>query len=276
MRCLVVGSNGMAGHMVATYLRESGFDVIATTRKELDVENEAQVDKYLQDNEFDVVINCVGVLIQGCDNVKRAVYLNSYFPHYLKQRLRGTDTKIIHISTDCVFSGANGPYSENSPFDGDTIYDRSKALGEIYGDNNLTFRMSIIGPELKDGFGLFNWFMHQNEPISGYTNAIWSGITTLALAKAIRAAIEQDLTGLYHLTPKEPISKYGLLKLINDVFSKGLEITPKEASKSTNKILINNRIDFNYSVPDYDTMIRELREWMVGRKHMYAQYENWL
>ena len=173
IRFLVLGSTGMAGHTIALYLHEQGHDVTAFSTKTFsycnningDAANKSFVVSMLQDGNYDVVINCIGVLNQACDKEpSRAVYLNSYLPHLLVDTLRNSNTKLIHMSTDCVFSGKLGSYSENSFRDGETFYDRTKALGEVNDNKNLTFRNSIIGPDMKEnGIGLFNWFMKQRD-----------------------------------------------------------------------------------------------------------------
>jgi len=115
-----------------------------------------------------------------------------------------TAVKIIQISTDCVFSGKDGGYKEDSFRDGDTIYARTKALGEINNNKDLTIRTSIIGPDInEDGIGLFHWFMKQSGTIYGFRNAYWTGVTTIELAKGIEKFIEYNVTGIYHFVPTE-------------------------------------------------------------------------
>ncbi|MCG3055850.1 sugar nucleotide-binding protein, partial [Escherichia coli] len=129
--------------------------------------------------------------------------------------------KLIHISTDCVFLGDKGNYTESDAPDGTSIYAQSKQLGEIISDKHLTVRTSIIGPELKtDGIGLFLWFMKQTGKIKGYKRALWNRVTTIELAKAIEVFIQQDVTGLYHLATEPKISKFDLLQLMKEVFQK--------------------------------------------------------
>jgi dTDP-4-dehydrorhamnose reductase len=171
-----------------------------------------------------------------------------------------------------VFSGLNGPYEERSDYDGGLFYDRSKALGEVKNSKDLTLRMSIIGPELKvDGTGLFHWFMAQSGEVPGYINVIWNGITTIELAKAIVAAINQNLNGVYHLTPTETISKCDLLNLLKVTFARDVTMRATLGIAS-NRTLLNTRKDFDYEVPGYEQMIREMREWMEARPGLYAQY----
>lgn len=185
MKFLVLGASGMAGHTISIYLREQGYDVTTYTRTAFAYGNNITGDitdlnflrSLLQDHQYDIVINCIGMLNKECEeNPEKSIFLNSYLPHAIVSLLENRQTKLIHMSTDCVFSGENAPYYENSVKDGTTFYDRTKGLGEIDHTKHLTFRNSIIGPDLKmDGIGLFNWFMHQKGPIHGYTGAIWTG-----------------------------------------------------------------------------------------------------
>lgn len=283
MRILVLGAGGMAGHVIATFLREKGLtvDTLSAHNKLddqtylIDVTNKHELEQFLDSHAYDVIINCIGVLVKQSDARKDlASYLNAYLPHQLEQYFQSTQTKIIHLSTDCVFSGKNAPYEENSLYDGELFYDRSKALGEIINEKDLTFRQSIIGPDMQEtGIGLFNWFFKQTGDISGYTTAIWSGVTTIELAKGILAAIEQNLTGLYHFVPQTNISKYDLLCLFKKTFSRNdLTISPT-STISLDKTLVNTRKDFQYDVPDYVIMIEEMRDWIVAHKELYKHYK---
>jgi dTDP-4-dehydrorhamnose reductase len=179
------------------------------------------------------------------------------------------------MSTDCVFAGNTGPYSEDSFCDGKTFYDRTKALGEINDSKNLTFRNSIIGPDLnQDGIGLFNWFMKQKGSINGYSGAIWTGVTTLTLAKAMEKAIEQNLCGLYNLVNNTSISKYDLLNLFNENFNDERLIINKEEGFKLDKTLLNTRKDFYFEVPSYKQMLFEMKEWINEHANLYTDYFN--
>ena len=284
MKILVLGATGMAGHTIALYFKERGNNVIAFSREPFlycdnvigDIFNTEKIRVLLLEENFDVVINCIGILNQDAENnPSKAIYLNSYLPHFIADTLRNTNTKLIHMSTDCVFAGNSGPYFENSFCDGNTFYDRSKALGEVNDNKNLTFRNSIIGPDMKqNGIGLFNWFMKQNGPINGYTGAIWTGVTTLTLAKAMEKAIEQSLCGLYNLVNNESISKYDLLQLFNENFTGNNLIINKEESFKLDKTLLNTRKDFNFEVPSYKQMILEMKEWINEHSNLYTHYFN--
>ncbi|HAU35558.1 MAG TPA: NAD(P)-dependent oxidoreductase [Lysinibacillus sp.] len=282
MKFLVLGASGMAGHTISIYLREQGYDVTTYTRTAFAYGNNITGDitdlnflrSLLQDHQYDIVINCIGMLNKECEeNPEKSIFLNSYLPHAIVSLLENRQTKLIHMSTDCVFSGENAPYYENSVKDGTTFYDRTKGLGEIDHTKHLTFRNSIIGPDLKmDGIGLFNWFLHQKGPIHGYTGAIWTGVTTLTLAKAMEQAAHEELTGLYHLVNTSPISKYDLLQLLNKHFmDHTIKITPHQLI-NVNKTLINTRNDFSFTVPSYEEMIIDMKEWILQHKDLYPHY----
>lgn len=276
---LVLGATGMAGHLIALYFNEKGYDVTGFSRRDVkefksiigDALDSQFLKRTILDGGYDVVINCIGILNQDAENNKKlAVSLNSYLPHFIADITKDCATKLIQMSTDCVFAGNTGPYFEDSLRDGVTFYDRSKALGEIEDNKNLTFRNSIIGPDWNEnGIGLFNWFMKQNEVVNGYTGAIWTGVTTLTLAKAMEQAIEQDLTGLYNLVNNESISKYDLLSLFNKHFRNNTITVNAHDSLKLDKSLRRKREDFNFTVPSYEQMIIEMKEWVVNHKEIY-------
>lgn len=282
MKVLILGATGMAGHVIALYFKGKGHDVVTYSvtpfpyctnivGNAFDTEN---FKKVITNNEFDAVINCIGILNQAADeNPSKAVYLNSYLPHLIKDTLKDKKAKLIHMSTDCVFAGNTGPYFENSLRDGRTFYDRTKALGEVEDDKNLTFRNSIIGPDMNpDGIGLFNWFMKQKGPINGFTGALWTGVTTLTLAKAMEKAIEQNLFGLYNLVNNETISKYELLYLFNKYFRDNRLIIEREERFQLDKSLRNTRKDFIFTVPSYEQMVMEIKEWVDAHQNFYSHY----
>lgn len=282
MRFLVLGCNGMAGHMISLYLKEEGHDVLgfARTKSPLvasvvgDATDVEFIKELVSFNKFDTVINCIGLLNQFAENNKSdAVYLNSYFPHYLAQITKGTDTQIIHISTDCVFSGKRGQYTEEDLRDGTTFYDRSKALGEIEDDKNLTLRQSIVGPDIKaSGIGLLNWFMQQHGEVKGYIDAMWTGQTTLQLAKTIEIAAKEKVYGLYNTVPDTSISKGALLELFNRYIRKEKVTIIPVNGIMIDKSLKRTRFEFDYKIPDYEIMIQELADWMRTHKTLYSHY----
>jgi len=281
-KILVLGSTGMAGHLITIFFKENGYDVTAYSRRPfqycknivgnaLDVEN---LEQTILGDEYDVVINCIGLLNNDADcNKALAVYLNSYLPHFIANILKDKKTKLIHISTDCVFAGNSGPYYENSLRDGLTFYDRTKALGEIEDNKNLTFRNSIIGPDINEnGIGLFNWFMKQDVGVNGYTGALWTGVTTLTLAKAMEQAIKENLSGLYNLVNNQSISKYDLLLLFNKYFRNNELIINKSDSLKLDKSLRSKRNDFSFVVPSYENMVKDMSEWVNNHRDLYPLY----
>lgn len=282
-RVVVVGSKGMAGHVIHTYLKENtNFTIVDVARGtvghvpsyDIDVTDFHSLKEILEKEKPDYVINCIGILNRDAeDNPEKSILLNSYFPHFLAKIGKKVNFKLIHISTDCVFDGKKGGYTEESLKDGRGFYAESKALGEVIYENNLTIRTSIIGPELKkDGIGLFNWFMNQKGKIKGYTNAYWTGITTIELAKVIVASIDQEVTGLHHVVNNEKISKYDLVNLFNQVFKENeLEIEPYDDYR-IDKSLIKTNDSFHYSVPSYRKMIEEMRVWIENKHSFYGFY----
>lgn len=283
MNVLVLGSSGMAGHMIAIYLQEQGHNVTGFSRRKIsfvpnvigDAEDASFLRELVSSGRFDTVVNCIGVINQAAEQSKgRAVYLNSYLPHFLADATVGTDTQIIHMSTDCVFSGKTGGYIETSLRDGETFYDRSKALGELEDEKNVTFRNSIVGPDLSpDGIGLLNWFMQKNGEIQGYTRAMWTGLTTLQLAKIMEQAIEQRVHGLYNMVPDHNISKYELLGLFNRYLRGNTVVIHPFDGFIADKTLVRTRFDFMPEVPDYNTMIQELAVWMRAHAALYPHYK---
>jgi dTDP-4-dehydrorhamnose reductase len=282
MKFLVLGASGMAGHTIAIYLKEHNHDVTGYARRPItfcdsiagDVNDTQRLQKIISEGEYDVVINCIGILNQYAETSKAdAVFLNSYLPHLLTDITKNMKTQIIHMSTDCVFSGKKGNYTEIDFPDGSTFYDRTKAIGELIDDKNITLRTSIIGPDINpDGIGLFNWFMKQSSEINGYTKAMWTGITTLQLAKVMEAAAEKKVYGLYNIVYQDSISKYNLLKLFNQYFKEdSLKINPSNTFVS-DKSLKRTKFEFDYIIPDYETMIYEMTEWIKDHKYLYHHY----
>ncbi|WP_332694870.1 dTDP-4-dehydrorhamnose reductase family protein [Halalkalibacter lacteus] len=272
MKLLILGGKGMAGHMITEYFRKKNeFEVFYTSRDKkdqngifLDVTNGTKVEELIESIKPDITINCTGILNEDATNNPTLAFLvNSILPHQLATLTERHQRKLIQISTDCVFSGKKGDYTENDIPDGSSIYAQSKQQGEIISDQHLTIRTSIIGPELKEsGIGLFLWFMKQKGEIKGYKKALWNGVTTLELAKVIEMMIKDNVTGLYHLGLETKISKYSLLKLIQDVFNKNdVEITP-DTSVVIDRTIRNTRTDFQYTLPSYKEMILELKDWM--------------
>jgi len=282
MKILVLGATGMAGHTIAIYLSEAGHEVVGFSRTKInyceningDITDFDNTKKIITEGNFDAIINAIGILNEDAERHKaEAVLVNSYLPHFLSETTKNMRTKIIQMSTDCVFSGKSGSYTESSLKDGELFYDKTKALGELDNDIDLTFRNSIIGPDMNEkGIGLFNWFMKQKGQINGFDKAIWTGVTTLTLAKAIQQALIEDLCGIYNLVNNKTITKYELLRLLSKHCKENqLEIRPT-ACLVLDKSLINTRKDFSFIVPSYETMIIEMKDWIDKHRTLYPHY----
>ncbi|UOQ84886.1 dTDP-4-dehydrorhamnose reductase family protein [Gracilibacillus salinarum] len=279
MKLLVLGGHGMAGHVITHYfMQKSNFQVFYTSRNKadkdsiyLDVTNSTRLEEIIDIIKPDFIINCIGVLIEYAENnPEMAHQINSILPYQIAKLADRYQSKLIHLSTDCVFSGKKGNYTEDDEADGTTIYAQSKKLGEIKQDNHLTIRTSIIGPELKeDGQGLFLWFMKQQGQIKGFEKVLWNGVTTLELAKAIDVMIEKEITGLIHVGAKQKVSKYTLLKMIQDIFDKqDVKIIADDQNK-LDRTVKSNRSDFSYEVPCYENMLLDMKEWMEQNHLLY-------
>ena len=282
-KVLLLGSTGMLGHQVFHLLeRSSGFELVDLVyRSKLrdesivcDITNKDALAKVIANYKPNYIVNCIGVLIKGStDNPANAIYINSYFPHLLKQEADKIGCKVIHISTDCVFSGKKGKYAENDFRDANDTYGRSKALGELNDSTHLTIRTSIVGPELKEnGEGLLHWFLNQKGEINGFSKAIWGGVTTLECAKAIQYALQNEITGLVNLTNGEAISKYEMLTLFASSLLKTNVKVNSIDGKAVNKSLRSERIDFEYLVPSYKIMFQEMVDQMLENKSLYKYY----
>ena len=282
MKFLVLGANGMAGHMISLYLKEQGHAVFGfdrqTPRYVDGVSGDARNTEFLRElivaGQYDSVINCIGILNQFAEENKAlASFLNGYFPHFLAEVTSETDTQVIHMSTDCVFSGKRGEYTETDFKDGETFYDRSKALGELEDCKNITLRNSIVGPDINpDGIGLMNWFMKQSGEINGFTKVMWTGQTTLQLAKTMEAAAKEKASGLYNTVPNHSISKYDLLQLFNHYLRNDSIVIHPIEGVNADKSLKRTRYEFDYRIPDYEVMVAELAEWIMNYKTLYSHY----
>ena len=262
----------MLGHIVLEKLYGKDiFEIFDITRKknnrlnnfECDVTNLNSLFKIIKDINPDYIINCIGVLIKGSiQDPSNAILINALLPHKLAQFSKVTNAKLIHISTDCVFDGSKGSYIETDNKTAQDSYGLSKSLGEMNDDKNLTLRTSIIGPELKEnGKGLFSWFIKQKGEVNGFTESIWGGVTTLVLADVIIKSINENYTGLLHVTNGKFISKYDLLNLIKGKFQLNSIQLKKVPGKKSDKSLKTN---YNYfDIPTYDEMIAEMRKFYL-------------
>ena len=272
-KILILGHMGMAGHAIYKYFNSYPKYNITTINREVDVKTKTEIlESIINYGKFDIIINCIGILVKASeDDPENAIWINSYFPHWLEKITKNTQTKIIHLSTDCIFSGKDkvqrlaGNYLDTDEPDGIGYYAKSKIIGEINNKKDLTIRMSIIGSELKEtGSGLFGWFLRQTGVVNGYSEAYWNGLTTLELAKAIDKLIDADIVGLYQLAPDYKISKYALLELIKVIWNRqDITLVPNDSLKQ-DKTLINSEQEIpNYIMPlSYFDMLKEYKEWL--------------
>jgi dTDP-4-dehydrorhamnose reductase len=259
----------MAGHMIASYFKQQKSEILTLGRDQsdefFDILNPVTHKVLERCLCCDVVINCTGLLIAESNRDPVSAYLvNSWFPHYLVTLLSTTGARLLHLSTDCVFDGQSGPYTENSQHTETSVYGRSKSFGEIHSPSHLTLRTSIIGPELrKNSTGLFDWFLYKSPPIvTGYTDAWWNGITTLELAKHCWTwCIKPCVFGVYHLTRNDYLTKYEVLNMLNTEWTLNKILTPGLAPKPVNKCLINSHPTV-FEIKPFVEQLTELRLWM--------------
>jgi dTDP-4-dehydrorhamnose reductase len=282
LRVLVLGANGMLGHVVFRLLATSpGFDVFGSVRSTtglrflpaelhqrvhtaVDVESSNDMTRLFAAVRPSVVINCVGLIKQlpVSGNPLSAISINAMLPHWLAQLCAVAGARLIQIGTDCVFSGSKGSYKENDPADAEDLYGRSKFLGEVDYANAVTLRTSIIGHELDGANSLLSWFLSQEGSIKGYRKAIFSGLTTPELARVIRDSVipMPELRGVYHVSAA-PISKYDLLTLVAELYGKTIEIQPDDQvmiDRSLNSARFKEAT--GYSAPAWPEMIKDMKE----------------
>jgi dTDP-4-dehydrorhamnose reductase len=273
----------MAGHMISMYLSASGrynLQNVAHSVKlapewlSLDVEDTRAVESAIAGFRPGTVINCVGTLVRESQaKPGTAAFVNGYFPHFLERLAAEMDFRLIHLSTDCVFSGAKGAYTEADARDGKDFYAQSKAMGEVINGRDLTIRTSIIGPELKkNATGLFHWLMTAKGTVKGFDRVFWNGVTTLELARAIDAFIGAGTVGLCHLASPDKISKHDLIALMRDTWGRSEPDITRDSSAASDKTLVRTRTDLPYAPSDYRRQLQELKTWMLEHKELYAPY----
>lgn len=251
MKILVLGAGGMVGSMMAQYLTDQKHNVVSSFRRDFDPFR----DELPKLDSYDYVINCIGLIKQKSSDTNLLFALNGKFPHSLARE----HDKILHISSDCVFNGNLSPqqsYATNSIKDAIDDYGHSKAAGEP--TNTMVLRTSVIGPS-KDNFGLFEWFRHtEQNPVKGFANHWWSGITTLELAKIVNKIILENLYkhGIYQIS-NDKISKYELLLMINSIFDLHKNIQRCDDSKSVNRSLHHDILSLEIK----DQLI-DLKKWL--------------
>lgn len=274
MKILILGAYGMLGHKLFLMLSKR-FDTFATCRSfhkkyshilpkerlfpDVHADNFDSVIRAVQSVAPDVVINCIGIVKQldAAKDPITAITINALFPHHLALICKNAGARLIHFSTDCVFNGVKGNYTEDDPSDANDLYGRTKFLGELSFPHCVTLRTSIIGHELNGRLGLIDWFLSQEGKVRGFTKAIYTGFPTVEMARIIAEYVipNEDLSGLYQVS-SSPISKYELLRLVADQYNKRIEIEPY-AEFSCDRSLDSSRFraTTGYRPPSWEELV---------------------
>lgn len=281
-RILILGASGMLGNAMLRFFADSeGFDAYGSIRSHaatsmlpahlrhrlitgIDVENHDGLMRAFSTSQPDVVINCVGLVkqLEVANDPLAALPINAMLPHRVARLCAIARARLIHFSTDCVFSGSRGMYTESDVPDAHDLYGRSKLLGEVDYPNALTLRTSIIGHELTSDRSLIGWFLSQKGPVRGFTKAVFSGLPTVEVARVVRDFVlpAPGLRGLYHLSV-QPINKYDLLKLVRDAYEKEIEINPDDQfsiDRSLDSTRFRNAT--GYAPPAWAELVSGMRE----------------
>lgn len=280
MRVMVLGSSGMFGHVVTTFLEDKGHEVISVSRhgslgrfpEAVDLEDWPTLRFHIEKHRPEWIVNAAGLLNDEVDrNAASAILVNSFLPRMLADVGPKMGFRLVTVGSDCVFHGDRGGYSILDVPDAHSAYGKSKHLGEVNNERDLTLRTSIVGPEIDlEGRGLLKWFMSQEADADGWTSAIWTGVTTLELAKVVESVVsgEGQETGLWHCVPAAPIAKFDLLKLMNVVFRDSTIQVHEVPGLPHDRSLINDR-PTSWQVPDYLEMLIELQEWVLEHQNLY-------
>ena len=293
LRILVLGGTGMLGHVIFRYLHEySEHQVFATvrhfekiykfftdelcchlTKEDVDAEKFETVKNAIKFIRPDIVINCIGIVKQLPISKEplTAITLNAQLPHQIAKICHSIDSRMIQISTDCIFDGKKGMYTEQDNPTANDLYGMTKFLGEVAYPHCITLRTSIIGHELKDHHGLVDWFLRHEGTVSGYKKAIFSGFPTVELAKIIRDFIitKPVLSGIYHVA-SAPITKYDLLSLISKRYKKNIDIEPYDdfvQDRSLNSEFF--RYKTGYVPPSWEDLVDSMYEDYTSHKEQY-------
>lgn len=280
MKVMVLGASGMLGHLLTTYLEESGSDVLAVSRHgtfgrvpiAVDLEDWSALQSQIEIHDPQWIVNAAGLLNNEVDEFgSSAILINSFLPRKLADTGQVMGFRLITVGSDCVFQGDRGNYLVTDNPDSVTAYGKTKHLGEVNTDRDLTIRTSIIGPEIdRSGRGLLQWFMSQETEADGWTSAVWTGLTTLELAKVIDGVVSGrlDQTGLWHCVPSTSITKHELLKIMNKTFKHEAIQINSVSGLSHDRSLVNDRPNA-WQLPSYTEMMTELRAWVTEHQNLY-------
>ncbi|MDO3412021.1 SDR family oxidoreductase [Saccharibacillus sp. CPCC 101409] len=281
-KVLILGGSGMLGHTLFTLTHEQGeHDVYATVRSKglisrncsalqanrifngADADRPESIYTVIRELRPDIIVNCIGIIKQmpEAEDAVKTIRINALFPHLIANLCEELHIRMIHISTDCVFDGRKGMYTENDPTSATDLYGRTKQLGEIVDSARvLTLRTSIIGHELKNYVSLVGWLLRQKGSINGYTQAVFSGFPTVELSRIIQRYIfpSPELHGLYHISAK-PISKYELLKKVAIRYGLDVDIAPYAEFKENRSLDSSKfRRAAGYNPPQWDELIEDM------------------
>ncbi|WP_018387850.1 SDR family oxidoreductase [Ancylobacter sp. FA202] len=286
MKVVVLGALGMLGNGVTRVLaREPGVEVIAVARRPdaaaqlpflypgavlplFDIHDLDALRAILARTQPDVVVNAIGVIKQlvGAEDPLLTLPINAVLPHQLARLCGEAGVRLVHVSTDCVFDGARGSYSEDDTANATDLYGRSKLLGEVDYPHAITLRTSLVGHELGTHHSLIDWFLAQEGPVAGFTRAVFSGVTTVEFGRVLVRHVlpNPGLRGLYHVSAS-PISKYDLLRLVADVYGKQTEIVPRPEPVIDRSLRSDRfRAATGYAPPDWPTLVQELHDVYAG------------
>lgn len=286
MKLMILGADGMLGYQAVQYFKRR-YEVIGTVRKtesqladylafkeidsyyQIDARNFSAIEKLFEAQKPDVVINCIGIVKQRslAKEAIESIELNALFPHRLAALCAESGARVMHYSTDCVFSGKKGSYEEQDFPDALDLYGRTKLLGELDYPHCFTFRTSIIGLELFHKKSLVEWYLAQSGKVKGFSNAIYTGFTTLEMCRITESVMKnQDLYGVFQVA-SEPISKFDLLSLLRGQLGAGSEIV-EDVEFCCDRSLIGSRFNqaAGYSPPSWKAMVTELAEQIRGRQ----------
>lgn len=274
MKVIILGVTGLLGHQVYQMFKKKDCNVIGTMRGNVsdysrfnifapeDIRSgvcfpTVSLDKIILDERVDAVINCIGITKHTSFSPDEMIQINSVMPQYIARKCKEAGSLFVQISTDCVFSGFRGLYSEIDHPDDEDIYGRSKILGEVEG--HLVIRTSFIGNELLTRRGLLEWFLSQTKTVQGFTNAMWNGISSIELSKVIYQLILNGHRGLIHVGGQS-VSKFSLLQTIRNVFEKDINVVRNDKVKY-NRTLLTTKFDqeVDYCIPSLLEMIKEIR-----------------
>ena len=280
MKLLILGASGMLGNnLFQFFLSKREFETFAIVRNKSslgkvyaskkvreisDIKNIKEFSSVLKKISPNVVINCIGAIKQknNFNNSSEIIHINSLLPHLLEDACNKVGARMIHFSTDCVFSGKVGNYEEKNEPDAQDLYGLSKRLGEVLNGNSLTLRTSIIGHELSSNLSLLDWFLSQENKVKGYKKAIFSGLTTIEIGKILKEIIfpNHNLSGLFHLSVN-PINKYDLLKLVAKEYKKNIKILEDSEFKIDRSLDSSKFSAFTgYNPPSWKELIKELHD----------------